>query len=73
MIGGDITTESTTRQVPLQEVMNAKDIAAYLKISVSQAYNLLASDTFSTLHIGNRKLVTMNNLQEWMMKNTNMF
>ena len=55
----------------IQEVMNAKDIARYLKISVSQAYNLLASESFTTLHIGNRKLVTINNLNEWMLKNTN--
>ncbi|MBQ8944529.1 MAG: helix-turn-helix domain-containing protein [Clostridia bacterium] len=55
----------------IQEVMNAKDIARYLKISVSQAYNLLASESFPTLHIGNRKLVTINNLNEWMLKNTN--
>ncbi|MCR5522451.1 MAG: helix-turn-helix domain-containing protein [Clostridia bacterium] len=51
--------------------MNAKDIAAYLKISVSQAYALLSSESFPTLHIGNRKLVTLNNLNEWMLKNTN--
>lgn len=55
----------------IQEVMNAKDIARYLKISVSQAYNLFASESFPTLHIGNRKLVTINNLNEWMLKNTN--
>lgn len=55
----------------MQEVLTAKEVAAYLKISRSCAYTLMASETFPTLHIGNRKLVTMENLQNWMRKNTN--
>lgn len=69
--GGIPTQESENRQVVIQEVLNAKELAAFLKISLSQAYNLLGSDSFPTLHIGNRKLVTMQNLQDWMVKNTN--
>lgn len=55
----------------MQEVLTAREMANYLKISRSHAYALLASDDFPTLHIGNRKLVTMENLQNWMRKNTN--
>ena len=55
----------------MQEVLTAKEVAAYLKISRSGAYSLMSLESFPTLHIGNRKLVTMENLQDWMRKHTN--
>ena len=63
--------DNTENNTTIQEVLNAKELASYLRISLSEAYNLLSSESFPTLHIGNRKLVTMSNLSEWMKRNTN--
>lgn len=60
-----------TSIIELDQILTAKDLSEYLQISLSQAYNLLNSKEFPTLHIGNRKLVTINNLNKWMVKNTN--
>lgn len=54
-----------------EEILTAKDISEYLHISLSQAYNLLNSNDFPTLHIGNRKLITATNLNKWIINNTN--
>ncbi len=55
----------------LPEVLNARELAEFLHISRANAYVLLNSKDFPTLHIGSRKLVTKENLLLWMEKNTN--
>ncbi len=68
-----------TNNIP--DVLTAKDLQAYLHISragaqaylhISRAgaYILLNRADFPTLHIGKRKLVTRENLFQWMEKNT---
>ena len=47
-------------------VLNANQIASVLNISRANAYRLLRSESFPTLHIGNRMLVVRDNLLRWM-------
>ena len=54
----------------LPNVLTAKDLQSYLHISRAGAYSLLNRADFPTLHIGKRKLVTRENLFQWMEKNT---
>lgn len=54
----------------LPNVLTAKDLQSYLHISRAGAYILLNRADFPTLHIGKRKLVTRENLFQWMEKNT---
>ena len=54
----------------LPEVLTAKDLQAYLHISRAGAYNLMNRADFPTLHIGKRKLVTRQHLDQWIKKNT---
>ncbi len=55
---------------PVEIVLNAKELAAFLHVSLAHAYNLLNAADFPTLHIGKRKFVTMENLRKWMEKQT---
>lgn len=55
----------------LPDVMDAKQLAAALRISRAGAYNLLNSPDFPTLKIGGRKLVMKNDLLEWLKSHTN--
>lgn len=55
----------------LPDVMDAKQLAAALRISKSGAYSLLSSPDFPTLKIGGRKLVLKNDLLEWLKSHTN--
>lgn len=55
----------------LPDVMDAKQLAAALRISKAGAYNLLNSPDFPTLRIGGRKLVMKNDLLEWLKGHTN--
>lgn len=55
----------------LPDVMDAKQLAAALRISKAGAYNLLNSPDFPTLRIGGRKLVMKNDLLEWLKRHTN--
>lgn len=55
----------------LPDVMDAKQLAAALRISKAGAYNLLNSPDFPTLKIGGRKLVMKNDLLEWLKRHTN--
>ena len=57
-----------TNNIP--DVLTAKDLQAYLHISRAGAYILLNLADFPTLHVGKRKLVTRENLFQWMEKNT---
>ena len=52
----------------LPEVLTAKDLQAYLHISRAGAYNLMNCADFPPLHIGKRKLVTRQHLDQWMRK-----
>ncbi len=53
------------------QVITAKQLAELLQISLTNAYTLLNSKSFPTLHVGSRKLVTKKNLAEWMNNHTN--
>ena len=55
----------------LPEVLDARQIAATLRISRASAYNLLNSADFPTLRIGRRKLVMKDDLIHWLKSNTN--
>ena len=54
-------------ELPL--VMNAKDIAGYLGISITSAYYVLNSKDFPVLKIGKRMLVTKDNFLNWLNSN----
>ena len=64
----DTTTTTNTfssfSELPL--VLNANQLASVLNISRANAYRLLRSESFPTLHIGNRMLVVRDNLLRWM-------
>ena len=51
-------------EVPV--VLNANQLASVLNISLTNAYCLLRSESFSTLRIGRRLLVSRDNLLNWM-------
>ncbi|MGM9627843.1 MAG: helix-turn-helix domain-containing protein [Faecousia sp.] len=55
----------------MPDVMDAKQLAAALRISKSGAYSLLNSPDFPTPKIGGRKLVMKNDLLEWLKSHTN--
>ena len=63
--------ETTSTITEMLEVMNAVELAAFLHISRAGAYNLLNSKNFPTLHVGERKMVTKENLLRWIEQNTN--
>ncbi|MCM1231656.1 MAG: helix-turn-helix domain-containing protein [Ruminococcus flavefaciens] len=51
-------------ELPL--AMNAKDVAGYLNISLTCAYNLMNSQKFPTIKIGKRLIVTKSKFLEWL-------
>ena len=51
-------------EVPV--VLNAHQLASVLNISLTNAYCLLRSESFPTLRIGRRLLVSRDNLLNWM-------
>ena len=51
-------------EVPV--VLNANQLASVLNISLTNAYCLLRSESFPTLRIGRRLLVSRDNLLNWM-------
>ena len=55
----------------MPDVMDAKQLAKVLRISKAGAYNLLNSPDFPTLRIGGRKLMTKQDLLEWLKSRTN--
>ena len=55
----------------MPDVMDAKQLAAALRISKSGAYSLLNSPDFPTLKSGGQKLVMKNDLLEWLKSHTN--
>ena len=50
-------------ELPL--TMNARDIAGYLNISLSCAYQVMNSRDFPVLKIGRRRIVTREHFLEW--------
>lgn len=50
-------------QLPM--ALNAKEVAAVLGISRAGAYNLMRSEGFPTLHVGNRMIVPKDQLIAW--------
>lgn len=63
-------TYSTENQLPC--TLNAGDIAAYLGISRANAYVLLHSEGFPTLHIGKRMVTPRDKFLQWIDMNTQM-
>lgn len=57
-------TFSSFNDLPL--VLNAQQLAGVLNISRANAYKLLHSEDFPTLHIGKRMLVSRDKLVKWM-------
>ena len=55
---------TTIEQLPI--TLNAHDVAGALGISRSQAYNLLHTKDFPTIHIGKRLLVPKTQFLRWM-------
>lgn len=49
----------------IQLTMNAKDVAGYLNISLSCAYQVMNADSFPVLKIGKRRIVTKEHFLEW--------
>ena len=54
----------TNDELPL--AMNAKDVAGYLNISLTCAYNVMNSKEFPTIKIGKRLIVTKANFLNWL-------
>ena len=52
-------------------VMNAMQVAKYLGISKQGAYNLMNSESFPTLRVGKRLLVSSDRFLEWIGKHSN--
>ena len=50
-------------ELPL--TMNARDIAGYLNISLSCAYQVMNSRDFPVLKIGKRRIITKEHFLEW--------
>lgn len=50
-------------ELPL--TLNAKDVAGYLNISLSCAYQVMNSRDFPVLKIGKRRIVTKKHFLEW--------
>lgn len=55
----------------LPSVLGANELKDVLRISRAGAYNLLHREDFPTLHLGDRLMVTKDNLLVWMERNTN--
>ena len=50
----------------LPSVLTAVELASYLGISQSGAYNLLHSEGFPTLLVGKRMMVQKENFRDWL-------
>ena len=56
----------TNDELPL--TMNAKDVAGYLHVSLTCAYEVMNSQEFPAIKIGRRVLVTKDRFLEWLEK-----
>ncbi|MBP5416528.1 MAG: helix-turn-helix domain-containing protein [Clostridiales bacterium] len=57
--------------VTVPKVMNAKQVAEYLGISKQGAYNLMNTESFPTLRVGKRLLVSTDRFLEWIEMHSN--
>lgn len=57
--------------VTVPKVMNAKQVAEYLGISKQGAYNLMNIESFPTLRVGKRLLVSTDRFLEWIEMHSN--
>jgi len=57
-------------KVSVPAVMNAMQVAKYLGISKQGAYNLMNSESFPTLRVGKRLLVSSDRFLEWIEKHS---
>lgn len=53
----------------LPPIINAKDIAKYMNVSLSFAYQILRSENFPTIRLGRKLLAEKRDLIEWIEKN----
>ena len=60
-----MNTNTVTSYEALPLTLKADEVAAVLGISRSNAYNLMRSEGFPTLHIGKRMLVPKDRLIRW--------
>lgn len=57
--------------VTVPKVMNARQVADYLGISKQGAYNLMNTESFPTLRVGKRLLVSTDRFLEWIEMHSN--
>ena len=57
--------------VTVPKVMSAKQVAEYLGISKQGAYNLMNTESFPTLRVGKRLLVSTDRFREWIEMHSN--
>jgi excisionase family DNA binding protein len=57
--------------VTVPKVMNARQVAEYLGISKQGAYNLMNTESFPTLRVGKRLLVSTDRFLEWIEMHSN--
>ena len=58
-------SKPVTDPAQLPMALNANQVAAVLGISRAGAYNLMRSEGFPTLHVGNRMIVPKDRLLAW--------
>ena len=63
--------ENEIKTTVTSDFMNAKEVAAYLHVSLAAVYTLMNSDDFPTLHIASKKMVSRQNLERWIEDHTN--
>ena len=63
-----MTTTIYTSYDQLPIALTAEDVAQVLGVSRSNAYTLMRSKGFPTLHVGKRLVVPKDKLLEWMEK-----
>lgn len=55
----------------MPQIMNVKEVSAFLGIPQSTTYDLMHRADFPTLRVGARLLVSRANLLKWMLEHTN--
>ena len=54
----------------LPEILNVKELTAFLGVSRSTAYDLMRHEDFPTLHVNSRLLISRTNLIRWLQEHT---
>lgn len=60
----DLPKFNTNDELPL--TMNAKDVAGYLNISLSCAYQVMNPKSFPAVKIGKRLIITKEHFLDWL-------